>query len=99
MITVFFFFSDTIPPTAYVTAATSFTSSLNVSVNISFSEPCIGEGFRCKSVNACNVSILLSAIAKISQNKMDQFLTVVVIFVYSFLSMVLAKLYHLPLKF
>ncbi|KAK2442902.1 hypothetical protein P8452_21317 [Trifolium repens] len=48
---------DTIPPTAYVTASTTFTSSLNVSVNISFSEPCIGEGFGCKSVNACNLLV------------------------------------------
>ncbi|OIV98204.1 hypothetical protein TanjilG_28717 [Lupinus angustifolius] len=49
---------DTIPPTANVTASTSFTSSLNVSVNISFSEPCIGGGgFGCKSVNACNLLV------------------------------------------
>ncbi|XP_027368449.1 uncharacterized protein LOC113874415 isoform X2 [Abrus precatorius] len=49
---------DTIPPTAYVTASTSFTSSLNVSVNISFTEPCIGGGgFGCKSVNACNLLV------------------------------------------
>ncbi|XP_061349296.1 uncharacterized protein LOC133294608 isoform X3 [Gastrolobium bilobum] len=49
---------DTIRPTAYVTAPTSFTSSLNVSVNITFSEPCIGGGgFGCKSVNACNLLV------------------------------------------
>ncbi|WVZ21431.1 hypothetical protein V8G54_008753 [Vigna mungo] len=49
---------DTTPPTAYVTASTSFTSSLNVSVNISFTEPCIGGGgFGCKSVNACNLLV------------------------------------------
>ncbi|CAL5203314.1 unnamed protein product [Lathyrus oleraceus] len=48
---------DTIPPTAYVTASTTFTSSSNVSVNISFTEPCIGEGFGCKSVNACNLLV------------------------------------------
>ncbi|KAL2340917.1 hypothetical protein Fmac_008857 [Flemingia macrophylla] len=49
---------DTIPPTAYVTVSTSFTSSLNVSVNISFTEPCIGGGgFGCKSVNACNLLV------------------------------------------
>lgn len=60
----FFFFSDTLPPTATVTASTTFTSSLNVSVNISFTEPCIGGGgFGCKSVNACNVSWRLTKIA------------------------------------
>ncbi|KAJ1418288.1 putative transmembrane protein [Sesbania bispinosa] len=48
---------DTIPPTANVTVSTLFTSSLNVSVNISFSEPCIGGGFGCKSVNVCNLLV------------------------------------------
>ncbi|XAR72611.1 hypothetical protein NMG60_11019316 [Bertholletia excelsa] len=48
---------DTIPPTAYITAATSFTNTINVSVNISFSEPCSGGGgFGCSSTNSCNVS-------------------------------------------
>ncbi|KAG5035632.1 hypothetical protein JHK87_010542 [Glycine soja] len=52
------YFSDTTPPTADVTASASFTSSLNVSVNISFTEPCIGGGgFGCKSVNACNLLV------------------------------------------
>ncbi|KAK7301544.1 hypothetical protein RJT34_12410 [Clitoria ternatea] len=49
---------DTIPPTATVTPSTSFTSALNVSVNISFTEPCIGGGgFGCKSVDACNLLV------------------------------------------
>ncbi|KAK9278936.1 hypothetical protein L1049_028518 [Liquidambar formosana] len=49
---------DTVPPTAYVTASTSFTNALNVSVNISFSEPCTGGGgFGCSSVNACNLLV------------------------------------------
>ncbi|XP_044485980.1 uncharacterized protein LOC123211359 isoform X2 [Mangifera indica] len=48
---------DTVPPTAYITASSSFTSELNVSVNISFTEPCIGGGFRCSSVNACNLLV------------------------------------------
>ncbi|XP_043704153.1 uncharacterized protein LOC122654230 isoform X3 [Telopea speciosissima] len=49
---------DTVHPTAYVTAATSFTNALNVTVNISFSEPCIGGGgFGCLSVNACNLLV------------------------------------------
>ncbi|XP_058767606.1 uncharacterized protein LOC131641322 isoform X3 [Vicia villosa] len=48
---------DTIPPIAYVTASTTFTSSSNVSINISFIEPCIGEGFGCKSGNACNLLV------------------------------------------
>ncbi|KAK3035347.1 hypothetical protein RJ639_034055 [Escallonia herrerae] len=48
---------DTVPPTAYVTAATPFTSAPYVTVSILFSEPCAGGGgFRCASVDACNVS-------------------------------------------
>ncbi|XP_038709363.1 uncharacterized protein LOC120004167 isoform X2 [Tripterygium wilfordii] len=49
---------DTIPPTAHVTSLTPITSALNVSVDISFTEPCIGDGgFRCSSVNACNLLV------------------------------------------
>lgn len=48
---------DTISPTAYVTAATSFTNSSNVPVHIIFSEPCTGGGgFRC-SLNDCNLLV------------------------------------------
>lgn len=47
---------DTIHPTAYIWASTSFTNAPNVSVYITFSEPCTGGGgFRCSSVNACNL--------------------------------------------
>ena len=53
-------FADTVSPTAYITTSTPFTNALNVSINISFSEPCIGPtgggGFVCSSVNDCNVS-------------------------------------------
>ncbi|KAF8399728.1 hypothetical protein HHK36_015599 [Tetracentron sinense] len=49
---------DIVPPTAYITAATTFTNALNVSVDISFSEPCTGGGaFGCSSVNACNLLV------------------------------------------
>ncbi|KAI4336176.1 hypothetical protein L6164_014735 [Bauhinia variegata] len=49
---------DTVPPTAYITASTTFTSALNVSVNITFSELCTGGGgFGCASVNACNLLV------------------------------------------
>ncbi|XP_065633662.1 uncharacterized protein LOC112027250 [Quercus suber] len=49
---------DTVPPTAYITASTPFTNALNVSINISFSEPCTGGGgFVCSSVNACNLLV------------------------------------------
>ncbi|XP_075492963.1 uncharacterized protein LOC142530922 isoform X2 [Primulina tabacum] len=49
---------DTLNPTAYITAATSFTSTSEVPINISFSEPCGGQGgFRCSSVNACNLLV------------------------------------------
>ncbi|KAJ4973650.1 hypothetical protein NE237_006824 [Protea cynaroides] len=49
---------DTVHPTADVTATTSFTNALNVTVNISFSEPCIGGGgFGCLSVNTCNLLV------------------------------------------
>ncbi|KAK6920679.1 hypothetical protein RJ641_014357 [Dillenia turbinata] len=49
---------DTVPPTASITASTSFTYAQNVSVNISFSEPCIGGGgFGCSDVNTCNLLV------------------------------------------
>ncbi|OVA16963.1 hypothetical protein BVC80_9043g4 [Macleaya cordata] len=49
---------DTVPPTAYITAATPFTNALNITVNISFSEPCtLGGGFGCASVNSCNLLV------------------------------------------
>ncbi|THU55782.1 hypothetical protein C4D60_Mb11t10200 [Musa balbisiana] len=47
---------DTISPTAYISAA-FFTNALNVSVNVSFSEPCTGGGgFKC-SPSHCNLLI------------------------------------------
>nr|POF23011.1 hypothetical protein CFP56_15686 [Quercus suber] len=52
---------DTVPPTANITASTNFTNALNVSINISFSEPCIGPtgggSFLCSSVNDCNLLV------------------------------------------
>ncbi|XP_023519336.1 uncharacterized protein LOC111782764 isoform X2 [Cucurbita pepo subsp. pepo] len=48
---------DTVPPTASIMASTAFTNALNVSVNISFSEPCNGGGFGCSSVEACNLLV------------------------------------------
>ncbi|KAK4844049.1 hypothetical protein QYF36_015788 [Acer negundo] len=49
---------DTVPPTACVTASSSLTNELNVSVNISFTESCTGGGgFGCSSVNACNLIV------------------------------------------
>ncbi|KZV43374.1 hypothetical protein F511_21966 [Dorcoceras hygrometricum] len=48
----------TVNPTAYITATTSFTSTSHVPINISFSEPCGGEGgFRCTSIKACNLHV------------------------------------------
>ncbi|GJM89928.1 hypothetical protein PR202_ga06157 [Eleusine coracana subsp. coracana] len=50
---------DTVPPTASVTAGSAFTSASNVSVLISFSEPCPGAGgFTCNNTY-CNVILLL----------------------------------------
>lgn len=50
-------FADTVPPTAFVAAAKSFTNETNISVNVSFSESCSGlGGFQCTSVDSCNVS-------------------------------------------
>ncbi|KAL2492641.1 hypothetical protein Adt_28269 [Abeliophyllum distichum] len=49
---------DTVSPTAFIKSATTFTNASQVSVNISFSEPCGGGGgFRCSSVNACNLIV------------------------------------------
>ncbi|RRT53512.1 hypothetical protein B296_00049815 [Ensete ventricosum] len=48
---------DTISPTARISAASSFTNALNVSVNVSFSEPCTnGGGFKCSS-SKCNLLV------------------------------------------
>ncbi|XP_030938465.1 uncharacterized protein LOC115963563 isoform X1 [Quercus lobata] len=47
---------DTISPTAYISASTPFTNALNVSINISFSEPCTGGGFECSSMK-CNLLV------------------------------------------
>ncbi|KGN64322.1 uncharacterized protein LOC101203522 isoform X2 [Cucumis sativus] len=49
---------DTVSPTASIMPLMTFTNALNVSVNISFSEPCNGSGgFRCSSVEACNLLV------------------------------------------
>ncbi|KAI3761371.1 hypothetical protein L1987_51785 [Smallanthus sonchifolius] len=51
---------DTVPPTANVTASTSFTNTSDVTVYISFSEPCDGGdggGFRCLSANDCSLLV------------------------------------------
>ncbi|XP_075663386.1 uncharacterized protein LOC142632960 [Castanea sativa] len=49
---------DTVPPTANITASTNFTNALNVSINISFSEPCTGGGSSvCSSTNDCNLLV------------------------------------------
>ncbi|CAO2819058.1 unnamed protein product [Amaranthus hypochondriacus] len=49
---------DTVHPTAYISAATSFTNAPNVSVYISFSEPCTGEGgFKCSTVENCHLLV------------------------------------------
>uniref|UniRef100_A0A1D1YIJ6 Glutathione transport system permease protein gsiD n=1 Tax=Anthurium amnicola TaxID=1678845 RepID=A0A1D1YIJ6_9ARAE len=48
---------DTVSPTAYISASTYFTNAENVSVDISFSEPCSGGGgFRC-FMNDCNLLV------------------------------------------
>ncbi|RRT85447.1 hypothetical protein B296_00001262, partial [Ensete ventricosum] len=47
---------DTISPTAYI-SATSFTNALNVSVNVSFSEPCTGGGGFICSPSYCNLLV------------------------------------------
>ncbi|XP_073108633.1 uncharacterized protein [Elaeis guineensis] len=48
---------DTVSPTAYVSAESSFTNASNVSVRVSFSKPCTGGGgFRC-SVDHCNLLV------------------------------------------
>ncbi|KAH9614192.1 hypothetical protein KSS87_017901 [Heliosperma pusillum] len=49
---------DTVHPTAYISTSTSFTSAPNVTVHISFTEPCTGGGgFGCSSVSACNLLV------------------------------------------
>ena len=54
---LFLIYADTVHPTAYISASTSFTNAPNVTVYISFSEPCTGEGgFKCSTVENCHVS-------------------------------------------
>ncbi|XP_060204622.1 uncharacterized protein LOC132632638 [Lycium barbarum] len=49
---------DTIPPSAYITTPTTFTNASNVSVDITFSEPCWSQGgFGCSSTNSCNLLV------------------------------------------
>ncbi|KAI3726969.1 hypothetical protein L1987_66776 [Smallanthus sonchifolius] len=49
---------DTVPPTAYVTASTSFTNASSIFAYISFSEPCSGGGgFGCLSANDCSLLV------------------------------------------
>ncbi|CAN4086028.1 unnamed protein product [Withania somnifera] len=49
---------DTIPPTAYITTPTAFTNASNVSVDITFSEPCWSQGgFGYSSMNSCNLLV------------------------------------------
>lgn len=107
-------FADTVPPTAYITASSSFTNAKNVSVNISFTEPCSSRGgFGCSSVNACNVSrwptkyinvltnfILQSCWYTIDSSFINQRAKSLntLIFLFSCWSMVRAKLYHLLLS-
>ncbi|RWW01797.1 hypothetical protein BHE74_00021992, partial [Ensete ventricosum] len=51
------FTADTVSPTAHISAPSPFTNALNVSVNVTFSEPCTGGGgFRCSSSN-CNLLV------------------------------------------
>ncbi|CAI9112664.1 OLC1v1013138C3 [Oldenlandia corymbosa var. corymbosa] len=51
-------FADTVPPTAQIITSKSFTNASNLQVNISFSEPCGGEGgFQCSSPDACNLLV------------------------------------------
>ncbi|KAK6920680.1 hypothetical protein RJ641_014358 [Dillenia turbinata] len=52
---------DTVQPTAYLTASTLVTNAQNISVNISFSEPCTRDGgdsgFKCSAPDACNLLV------------------------------------------
>lgn len=73
LISVYVPFADTVKPTARIAAATWFTNASRVPVNISFSEPC--GGFRCSSVNACNVS-RCSARTRLRLNSILLFLSV-----------------------
>ncbi|KAL9680268.1 hypothetical protein QQ045_018146 [Rhodiola kirilowii] len=47
--------SDTVAPTAYVLTSAPFTNALNVTLDISFSEPYAG--FTCSSAKDCNLNM------------------------------------------
>ncbi|KAH9315090.1 hypothetical protein KI387_023717, partial [Taxus chinensis] len=51
-------FVDTVSPTASISARESFTNAVNVSVNITFSELCPGDGgFKCTDVRDCDLTV------------------------------------------
>lgn len=55
---IYSWFVDTVPPTASVSAAESFTNAVNIPVDITFSEPCPGYGgFKCTSVSECDLIV------------------------------------------
>lgn len=55
---IYRWFVDTVPPTASVSAAESFTNAVNILANITFSEPCPGHGgFKCTSVSECDLIV------------------------------------------
>lgn len=55
---IYSWFVDTVPPTASVSAAESFTNAVNILVDITFSEPCPGHGgFKCTSVSECDLIV------------------------------------------
>ncbi|XP_077250353.1 uncharacterized protein LOC143889862 isoform X2 [Tasmannia lanceolata] len=51
-------FIDTIPPTASIVSERSFTNAGNVTVDITFSEACTGQGgFKCINASSCDVLV------------------------------------------
>ncbi|EHA8590577.1 hypothetical protein COCNU_scaffold020585G000050 [Cocos nucifera] len=49
---------DTIPPTAFIYTQMKYTSADNITVGITFSEACTGQGgFKCSNASSCDVMI------------------------------------------
>ncbi|KAJ0988854.1 hypothetical protein J5N97_007210 [Dioscorea zingiberensis] len=54
----YYWYIDTIPPTAMITSETTYTNAANISIRIKFSEACTGRGgFKCTNASSCDIKI------------------------------------------
>ncbi|XP_039124387.1 uncharacterized protein LOC120260879 [Dioscorea cayenensis subsp. rotundata] len=54
----YYWYIDTIPPTATITSETTYTNSADISIGIKFSEACTGRGgFKCSNASNCDIMV------------------------------------------